>query len=365
MRILFKMAVLPLLLAGCSSMLPTGSYDSLQTYRDSLAFGVFSEVSHYNGPDRRPVVIVPGLLGSRLRNQDTGKIAWGEFSPRGFDDEFFRNLSYPMKVGADVSALRDRNAADGMLLAAEIRVLGMNFESAGYAGLVDIFKSAGYITESDAKLAGHGHPTLFLFSYDWRRNPAENAVELSKFIESKREMLLDAYREEYGSADYDIRFDLVAHSMGGLVSRYYMMYDRVQPDTDGTPPPLTWDGAKNLARVAIVATPNAGYLDTLLEMNAGLRLSEAAPLIPAAVPATMPSYYAMLPWSAAGGVVCDMHGKPLDLFDPAVWERYGWGLSSPSAAPTLAILLPDVADPAQRRAIALDHQKKCLPLAVI
>ncbi|MEA4862102.1 MAG: esterase/lipase family protein [Victivallaceae bacterium] len=362
MRILIKMAAV-LMLAGCTTEMPTGSYDSLQTFRDSLAFGVFSELAQYDGPARRPVVIVPGLLGSRLRNLDTGKVAWGEFSPRGFDDAFFRGLAFPMQNGRMLAAMRDRNVADGMLLAAEIRILGMSFESAGYAGLVDILKSAGYVTESDAMVAGHGHPTLFLFSYDWRRNPAENAVELAKFIDSKRDMLLDAYHKEYGPGDYDIRFDLIAHSMGGLVSRYYMMYGTEQPDTDGTPPPLTWAGARNLARVAIVATPNAGYLDTLLEMNGGLRLSEAAPLIPGAVLATMPSYYAMLPWSAAGGEVRNLHGDRLDMFDPAVWERYGWGLAGPAAAPTLATLLPDVADPQARREIALDHQKKCLAAA--
>jgi hypothetical protein len=61
--------------------------------------------------------------------------------------------------------------------------------------------------------------------------------------------------------------------------------------------------------------------------------------------------------------VVDQHGAPLDPFDLETWQRFGWGLASRNAAPELAVLLPDVHDAAERRAIALDHLAKSLTRA--
>ncbi|MFT7463485.1 MAG: hypothetical protein ACI9EF_001829 [Pseudohongiellaceae bacterium] len=52
-----------------------------------------------------------------------------------------------------------------------------------------------------------------------------------------------------------------------------------------------------------------------------------------------------------------------DLFDPTLWERMGWGLADRGRQEMLSWLLPEVSDPAERRAIALDHQRKCLQRA--
>ncbi|MFQ5349235.1 MAG: hypothetical protein ACE5EG_02195, partial [Thermoanaerobaculia bacterium] len=52
-----------------------------------------------------------------------------------------------------------------------------------------------------------------------------------------------------------------------------------------------------------------------------------------------------------------------DLFDPALWERLGWGLASSAAERLLGWLLPEEADGEVRREIALDHQRKALTRA--
>ena len=349
--------------SGCQEMMPIGSYDSQQTFRDSLNFGVFSEFAHYEGPARRPVIIVHGLLGAKLRDKRTDKIVWGEFSRSGFDDEFFRTISHPMKYGSRLSAITDGVVPAGVMLFAEIKFFGMTFEQAGYAGLIDILKSAGYALEGHEAEAGKHYPTLFLFAYDWRRDPVENAARLDAFIRIKRAQLRGYYARNFNLRDYDVKFDLIAHSMGGLVTRYYLMYGGKDLPEDGSIPDPDWAGARFVDRVAIVGTPNSGYLDTVLEMSDGLKLNPAAPPIPPAVVATMPSYYAMLPGSPVGGEVRNYLGAPLDLYDPAVWESMHWGLADPDEMPTLRILLPNAADDAERREIALEHMRKCLKRA--
>jgi hypothetical protein len=66
-----------------------------------------------------------------------------------------------------------------------------------------------------------------------------------------------------------------------------------------------------------------------------------------------------------GGLVDaeDPEGAPLDFFDPALWERFGWGLLDPQQAGVLADLLPDVSSAAERKRIAADHVAKCLARA--
>ena len=50
--------------------------------------------------------------------------------------------------------------------------------------------------------------------YDWRQDNVETARALDRLIE--------AIRRDYG--DPTLRVDIVAHSMGGLVARYYQRY---------------------------------------------------------------------------------------------------------------------------------------------
>ena len=72
----------------------------------------------------------------------------------------------------------------------------------------------------------------------------------------------------------------------------------------------------------------------------------------------------MLPRARHRPVVwADGAGSVEDLFDPELWERMEWGLASPAQEEVLAWLLPEVADPAERREIARDHLRKSLARA--
>ena len=109
----------------------------------------------------------------------------------------------------------------------------------------------------------------------------------------------------------------------------------------------------------MIGTPNAGYVDTLLELNRGLRLTSTAPAYPKALIGTFVSYYQMLPDPSCRAVQYE-DGSPVDYFSEKTWEHFRWGVLDPEQDDWLKILLPQVKDAQQRHAIVLDHLKKCL-----
>jgi hypothetical protein len=117
--------------------------------------------------------------------------------------------------------------------------------------------------------------------------------------------------------------------------------------------------------VILVGTPSAGSALSLWQLVEGVSFAPFLPTYPPAVLGTMPSIYQLLPRPRHRAVLsaADPEGPAIDVFDPADWERYGWGLAAPDQADVLAKLLPDESDAAARRRIALDHLAKCLARA--
>jgi hypothetical protein len=152
--------------------------------------------------------------------------------------------------------------------------------------------------------------------------------------------------------------------MGGLLTRYYLRHEAAALPEDGSVPPVTWAGAAHVSRAILIGTPNAGSTEALIHLTEGRRFAPILPRYPAAVLGTMPSIYQLLLRARHGAVVEDRGADPpgLDVLDPGVWQRFGWGLAA-AQDPALAWLLPDVADPAVRRRIARDHLRKALARA--
>jgi pimeloyl-ACP methyl ester carboxylesterase len=148
----------------------------------------------------------------------------------------------------------------------------------------------------------------------------------------------------------DPRIDLVAHSMGTLVARWYLMYGRADLRPDGTPPPLTWIGAQNVRSAVMVAPPSAGSPLILQSMVDGEKVSSFLPRYPAGLVGTFPGMYTMLPRLRHGAVVLP-DGTYLDTLDLETWDRFNWGLLSPQADEALEAML-GIPDRAGRRAAA-------------
>jgi pimeloyl-ACP methyl ester carboxylesterase len=317
---------------------------------------------------RNPVIVIPGILGSRLVDDKTGKLVWGKFDRVRFgrrDTSDVASIALPMGEGVAISQLRDAVRSDETLAYLKISVAGLPLEIEAYGQILTSLGVGGYRDPQHSRTGqvdyGTQHFTCFQFDYDWRRDISENAARLHAFIVERRQYIQQEYYRRYGIADADLKFDIVAHSMGGLVARYYLRYGPRPLPEDGSLPPLDWGGAQNVARVVLVGTPNAGSVLTIRDLVHGHRLAPILPKYPAAVLGTMPAIYQLLPRSRHGTLVDARDGqRKLDLYDPAIWRDMQWGLADPNQDGVLQKLLPEVKDRESRLRIALDHQRKCL-----
>ncbi len=363
----FLLRLLPLLTAGlllwgCTPS-AVGSYQSARTFDRALSNAATRRATDFEGVARNPVIVIHGFLGSRLADSNTGQLVWGRFGASLPEPDELRRLALPMKAGEPLRTLTSSADAVTILDAAEVQLAGFQFQLPGYRTVIDHLVESGYVDASQPLPPDKHFGTLYTFAYDWRRDLPENAARFGRFLRNIRSNLQVKYAELYHWKHYDVQFDVVAHSMGGLLARYYLMYGDQDLPADGESLPVAdWRGAGLIDKLIVVGTPNDGYLDTLLELTGGLKLTPGSPVFPQGIIGTFPTYYQMLPGNGGGtgSYEDDITGKPLDLFDPALWEELNWGLADPANDPTLQLLLPEHKTPEERRAVALDHLRKCL-----
>jgi pimeloyl-ACP methyl ester carboxylesterase len=338
--------ILTLFIAGCANP------DALESYANA---------AYKAGREPNPVIVIPGILGTRLLDTSSGRIAWGAYGPGAVHHgtaDGRRSLALPMRMGADLVSLNDDVHPDGTL---DRLTLGGGVGIKAYHNLLQALVIGGYRDQHRRPPGANEHISCFEFGYDWRQSNAESAAALGRFIEEKRHFI-ETERKRRGLPTKEIKFDIVAHSMGGLVARYYLMYGGSPPPADGSRLRVTWAGAKDVRRFIQVGTPNSGSTQALLQLKNGMGLSPFVPRFQPAVIGTMPSAYELLP-RAADHPLVDESGNPLDPFDPAVWQRHRWGLADPVQDKFLQQLLPDIPDRTGRLQIALDHQRKSLAAA--
>jgi len=320
---------------------------------------------------RNPVILIPGLLGSKLVDKRTGTIVWGSFGG-GFVNpsrpEGARLLALPMKKGVSLRDLRDDVEGVTVLDVAKARIWGLPIESKTYINIIGVLGSGGYRDETMAKAGaidyGENHFTCFQFPYDWRRDVVEIVPEFHKFLMEKKAYVEAELERRYGIKK-EVKFDLVTHSHGGLLARYYLRFGVQDLPEDGSNPKITWAGAQHIEKAILIGPPNAGSLKTLKEMVKGRKIGFSLPTIPPVVAGTIPALYQMLPRGRHKGLVYaeDSSKHVEDILDPDLWVKMKWGLADPDQSEILSWLLPDIKDPQERLQIALDHQRKSLKRA--
>ncbi len=137
---------------------------------------------------RRPIILVPGLLGSQLCRPDPsnpGKsiLAWGALGA----------LPYLSKLQLPPDGKDDIRPCG---LVREVVFFGL-YRQGVYSPIIAHLERLGYRENRD----------LFVFDYDWRHSVFDNAEKLAAFV-----------REKVGPTE---RIDILAHSMGGLIARIY------------------------------------------------------------------------------------------------------------------------------------------------
>jgi pimeloyl-ACP methyl ester carboxylesterase len=302
LSIFVLIASLPLLLSGCISASRTPNLER-----------IFAQARAKTG--KRPVIVIPGVLGTQLINSKTGEMVW----PSAFraSDE---GSNLPMTP--DLAANRD-DVVPGKIVET-LKLARVLPEVYVYRDLLSALREYGGYREADWTTPGeHGdRDSFYVFPYDWRRDNVENARLLSRRISELKEKL----------GRPDLRFNILAHSMGGLIARYAAMYGDADLPADDVSLKPTWAGAAGINKIIMLGVPNEGSADAFTTVLVGYSITEGLrrriPLLNKLTneeAITAPAIFQLMPHKPVAKFL-DENLKPLsiDLYDAAVWKQYGW-----------------------------------------
>jgi len=183
---------------------------------------------------KRPVLIIPGIMGSQL--YDGNDFIWpniGLIIDRIHDYFILNSLS----LDANGHSIKDISVGD-IVKSINISVAGTNINrkvSDSFLSLINSLENNGYISNAN----------YFLLPYDWRLNLDDSVQKLKDKIE--------AIKAQTGF----FKVDIVAHSMGGLLTKDY----------------INQFGSDNINKLIFVGTPHLGApksAKVLLEGDTGI-----------------------------------------------------------------------------------------------
>lgn len=347
-------------------IVPTATNESKSPAGRPDLGSIYSRTAQAEDLQRNPIIVIPGILGSKLVDESERRVVWGEFGGNGIDPatpEGTQLLGLPVEQGTDLEDLADTVKVAGPLDTLNVRVFGVPFQIAAYREILTALGVGGYHDAGSSTgnvKYGHQSHNCFQFAYDWRRDNVETAALLHEFILEKKAFVEEERRKRYGDRAEPVKFDIVAHSMGGVMARYYLQYGDAPLPDDGSVPELTWAGAQHVDRLIMIAPPNAGSLQAVEYLTQGVQFSRFFSRYEPALLGTMPSIYQLLPRTRHRPVVTGPQRVAVDLFDPKTWVQARWGFFNPTQAEVLKHLIPEEADPQKRMQIAYDHLAKCL-----
>ena len=256
-----------------------------------------------------PIIIIPGISGSQLVNPANGNAVWFNIK-RDKDDDLRLPMTSPI-----LSRNRDSLQPKDIIRTVELRVLP---DVEVYQTLIDALKEHGYTeaTWNNPKATD----VFYVFAYDWRRDNVESAkLLMQRMTTAKRRLRAPK-----------LKFDILAHSMGGLVARYAAMYGSADLPQNGSPIP-TWVGAAHIEKLMMFGTPNEGAFsafDTLLN-GYPIVANRDLPFVDDPRPEdvmTNPSVFQLIPHQNSARFL-DENLQPMkvDIYDVETWIKYGWG----------------------------------------
>lgn len=266
---------------------------------------------------RVPVVVIPGISGTQLREAGGGAVRWGDGSSFFFPRDGGYTIALPLGEGT-LDHLEPFAAIETLRLFGLVRV---DF----YASLVELFAANGYTRGNlDAPRDGED---FFLFPYDWRRGNVEAAAQLAAALERLR----------VARGEPQLRVNLICQSNAATIARYFVKYGGARlehAETGRALPP----SQVQVEKLILVGSANGGALRTLADLNRGRRY---VPWIgrrfrPETL-FTFPSLIEALPL-LDDATLMNERGDSLDvtLAEPAAWERFGWSVFDPRVSRRIA-----------------------------
>ncbi|HEY6926956.1 MAG TPA: hypothetical protein VI653_25945 [Steroidobacteraceae bacterium] len=215
----------------------------------------------YKMPDI--IVLLPGITGSVLKKH--GKVVWG-YSAATIVKALFtggasiaRDLALPYD-DPTVDDLGDGIVADSLM--PDLSMVPGIWKIDGYGAVIEAIKAAFEVTEGE---------NLIPYPFDFRRDNRVAARKLAKAAHG----WLSAWRQSSGNAN--AKLILVAHSMGGLVSRYFLE---------------CLEGWKLTKALVTFGTPYRGSLNALDGLSNGLK---KGPIELTSLARQMTALYQLLP----------------------------------------------------------------------
>jgi len=262
---------------------------------------------------RTPVVLVPGMIGTRLEEPDRGRVVWGNVRSAFLPRDGGASMALPL-----VGAPRTEPQAVAATVLLGMRLFGV-FRYNAYRPIVRLMEANGYRC-GDLRRPNPDE-TFFLYGYDWRRSTTDTVADLMRDLSRLRE----------ARGDDTLRVDLVCQSTANRICRYLVKYGaatlaEAEHGVARRSFPLA------VEKMVLVGTANGGSLRTLRELLRGRHYAGflGRRFLPE-VMFTFRSAFEDLP-VADGELFVDAHGAPLelDLFDVATWRRYQWSVYAPA-----------------------------------
>jgi hypothetical protein len=213
-----------LMSVSCTSSNPAVTYISVTNGVRINPVG-YSTIScdFFNSPksaQKTPVLILPGVLGTELENNE--ELLWANLkmaNPFG-DDDFMDPLALNLDLTSTDSSVKILG------IVKKVGPVGLEFDYS--KSLIEEFINQGYIEEQD----------LFTFPYDWRYGVSGKYPSGSTTVD-----LLKTKINEIISQTGSAKVDIIAHSTGGLLVKKYVMDN---------------PASHNLNKVVMVGVPNLG-----------------------------------------------------------------------------------------------------------
>ncbi|MFN8483154.1 MAG: CHAT domain-containing protein [Anaerolineae bacterium] len=150
------------------------------------------------------LVMIPGIMGSKLRNKKTGEIVWVDFGAipknpfqwNAWIDHLLGQMAYP-NDDLEPAGVMDKLIFVPPWAKQEI-----------YSRLVAALQEMGY--KADPSQYAEADRTLYTFDYDWRQDNRKSAAQLADAV------------ARWQSFHPGAKPWIVAHSNGGLVARWYI-----------------------------------------------------------------------------------------------------------------------------------------------
>ena len=258
--------------------------------------------------EQPPLVVIPGAFGSRLLDIRSGREIWPRSSAR---------LIFSSYKGLEVAI--DEHTLDPVV--GRVRPYAVFREGLGrdfYGQILATLDGAGgYRRRQPGEPVEAGQRNYYVYLYDWRLDNVAALPGLDRMIQQ--------IRADYG--DPRLKVDILAHSNGGLLARYYARFG-TEDLLDGPDANPSYAGAAAIRRLLLVGTPNLGSMQPVLSHVRGEEMGLRK--IPADIVATISGAPQLMPHPALPWLV-DVKGDVItaDVFDMETWRGFRWSIFDP------------------------------------